>query len=400
MVDPAHTSEPISTDWASVYLIVSAGIVAALQVGKAVIAAPMLQTDLGIGLAGIGWLTGVFAVLGLIGGIPTGALVGSLGSRRILSLGLLTTTIGAAYGAVATPLPALLLSRVVEGAGFLLITVAAPSILAQVTKRSDRDFAFALWSCFIPAGMAIAMLAGPLFDSWRTVWWTSCGIALVVWLLVPVVIPLTGERQAWSWLNLSQHAIDVFKAREPVVLAAMFALYSLMFFALFSFLPVLLMERMDVTHRSAGLLSALATAANILGNLAAGVLLSRGVKRSALLVGASLTMGITSLGIFLPVLPDTATFILCVVFSAVGGLIPATVLSAAPIAAPVAGLVPVVLGLIIQGNNLGQIIGPIAIGSAIQAYGWNSAAFLVACAALTAATVAMTLGRTPRSASL
>lgn len=400
MVDPAHTSEPISTDWASVYLIVSAGIVAALQVGKAVIAAPMLQTDLGIGLAGIGWLTGVFAVLGLIGGIPTGALVGSLGSRRILSLGLLTTTIGAAYGAVATPLPALLLSRVVEGAGFLLITVAAPSILAQVTKRSDRDFAFALWSCFMPAGMAIAMLAGPLFDSWRTVWWTSCGIALVVWLLVPVVIPLTGERQAWSWLNLSQHAIDVFKAREPVVLAAMFALYSLMFFALFSFLPVLLMERMDVTHRSAGLLSALATAANILGNLAAGVLLSRGVKRSALLVGASLTMGITSLGIFLPVLPDTATFILCVVFSAVGGLIPATVLSAAPIAAPVVGLVPVVLGLIIQGNNLGQIIGPIAIGSAIQAYGWDSAAFLVACAALTAATVAMTLGRTPRSASL
>lgn len=400
MVNPAHTSEPISTDWASVYLIVSAGIVAALQVGKAVIAAPMLQTDLGIGLAGIGWLTGVFAVLGLIGGIPTGALVGSLGSRRILSLGLLTTTIGAAYGAVATPLPALLLSRVVEGAGFLLITVAAPSILAQVTKRSDRDFAFALWSCFMPAGMAIAMLAGPLFDSWRTVWWTSCGIALVVCLLVPAVIPLTGERQAWSWLNLSQHAIDVFKAREPVVLAAMFALYSLMFFALFSFLPVLLMERMDVTHRSAGLLSALATAANILGNLAAGVLLSRGVKRSALLVGASLTMGITSLGIFLPVLPDTATFILCVVFSAVGGLIPATVLSAAPIAAPVAGLVPVVLGLIIQGNNLGQIIGPIAIGSAIQAYGWNSAAFLVACAALTAATVAMTLGRTPRSASL
>lgn len=400
MVDPAHTSEPISTDWASVYLIVSAGIVAALQVGKAVIAAPMLQTDLGIGLAGIGWLTGVFAVLGLIGGIPTGALVGSLGSRRILSLGLLTTTIGAAYGAVATPLPALLLSRVVEGAGFLLITVAAPSILAQVTKRSDRDFAFALWSCFMPAGMAIAMLAGPLFDSWRTVWWTSCGIALVVWLLVPVVIPLTGERQAWSWLNLSQHAIHVFKAREPVVLAAMFALYSLMFFALFSFLPVLLMERMDVTHRSAGLLSALATAANILGNLAAGVLLSRGVKRSALLVGASLTMGITSLGIFLPVLPDTATFILCVVFSAVGGLIPATVLSAAPIAAPVVGLVPVVLGLIIQGNNLGQIIGPIAIGSAIQAYGWDSAAFLVACAALTAATVAITLSRTPQSASL
>jgi MFS family permease len=158
------------------------------------------------------------------------------------------------------------------------------------------------------------------------------------------------------------------------------------------------MERMEVTHRSAGLLSALATAANILGNLAAGVLLSRGTARATLLAGASLTMGLASLGIFLPVLPDTATFMLCVVFSAVGGLIPAALLSAAPIAAPTAGLVPVVLGLIIQGNNLGQIVGPIAIGSAIQAYGWGSAAALVAGAALVAAVVAMSLGRAPQGA--
>jgi predicted MFS family arabinose efflux permease len=177
----------------------------------------------------------------------------------------------------------------------------------------------------------------------------------------------------------------------------LFALYGLMFFALFSFLPVLLMQRMEVTHSNAGLLSALATAANILGNLAAGVLLSRGITRASLLAGASLTMGLTSLGIFLPLLPDTGTFMLCVVFSAVGGLIPATLLSAAPTAAPVASLVPVVLGLIIQGNNLGQIVGPIAIGSAIQAYGWGSAAFLVALTAVVAAAVALAFGRTPQN---
>ena len=288
-------------------------------------------------------LPGIFAVLGLVGGIPTGALVASFGGRRILILGLLTTILGAALGAVAASLVPLLLSRVVEGAGFLLITVAAPSILAQVTGPSHRDLAFALWSCFMPVGMAVAMLAGPLFGSWLAIWWTSGGLALLVCLLVPLVIPLTGAWQRWSWRSLNTAALDVFRAREPVLLAAMFALYSLMFFALFSFLPVLLMERMEVTHSSAGLLSALATAANILGNLAAGVLLSRGTARATLLAGASLTMGLASLGIFLPVLPDTATFMLCVVFSAVGGLIPAALLSAAPIAAPTAGLVPVVL---------------------------------------------------------
>ena len=250
----------------------------------------------------------------------------------------------------------------------------------------------------MPAGIAAAMLAGPLFESWRVLWWASGGLALLVYLLVWLIIPNSGERQAWSWRSLKVNSITVLSARAPVVLAVMFALYGLMFFALFSFLPVLLMERMEVSHRSAGLLSALATAANILGNLAAGVLLSRGITRASLLVGASLTMGLTSLGIFLSLLPDTGTFMLCVVFSAVGGLIPAALLSAAPLVAPTATLVPVVLGLIIQGNNLGQIIGPIAVGNAIQAFGWSSAAVLVAAAALVAVAVTLTFGRNSQPA--
>lgn len=384
-------AEPRSTHWPSVLVIVAAGVVAALQVGKAVIAAPMLQADLGIGLAAVGWLTGIFAVLGLLAGLPTGALVTRFGSRRVLIIGLLTATLGAASGASSAALPTLLLSRVLEGAGFLLITVAAPSILAQVSAARDRDLAFALWSCFMPVGMALAMLAGPLFEDWRSIWWSGAALALAVALLVRLVAPRAGQRPAWSWRGLGRDARLVLGARQPLVLAGAFALYSMMFFALFSFLPVLLMERMQVSHGSAGLLSALATAANILGNLAAGVLLSRGARRDLLLAGASLTMGLASFGIFLPVLPDTATFVLCVLFSAVGGLIPATLLSSAPLAAPGAGLIPVVLGLIIQGNNLGQIVGPVAIGAAIQRHGWNSAAVLVGAAALLAAVLVMTL---------
>lgn len=399
MAGATAAAEPSSTRWACVWLIVGAGVVAALQVGKAAIAAPLLQADLDLGLAAIGWLTGVFAGLGLVGGIPTGALVASFGGRCILVLGLLATALGAALGAVTNTLPILLLSRVVEGAGFLLVTVAAPSILARVTARAQRDLAFALWSCFMPVGMALAMLAGPSFETWRALWWTSGGLALVVCLLVPVVVPFDGGRQGWSWRGLQADTRVVCRARGPLVLASLFALYSLMFFALFSFLPVLLMERMEVTHRSAGLLSALATVANVGGNLAAGFLLSRGVGRGTLLVGASLTMGVASLGIFLPLLPDIATFVLCVVFSAVGGLIPAALLSAAPLAAPAVGLVPVVLGLVIQGNNLGQVVGPVAIGGAIQAHGWGLAAFLVAGVALVSAAVSMTLARPSRSVS-
>lgn len=382
MTAAAARLEPAATRWAAVGLIVGAGIVAALQVGKAPIAAPLLEGDLGISLVALGWLTGVFALIGLVGGIPTGALVGSLGARRVLVAGLLITTAGAAAGALSAGLAMLMVSRVVEGAGFLLITVAAPSLLGRVAKAGDRDLAFALWSCFMPLGMAAAMLAGPMFDDWRAMWWASGGLALALCLLVPFVVPASGERHGWSWQRLRADTAAVFGNAGAAGLAVTFALYSLMFFALFSFLPVLLMEQMGVSHRTAGLLSALASAVNVVGNLAAGVMLSRGVGRPALLIGACLIMGAASLGIFLPLLPAPATFLLCVLFSAVGGLIPATLLSSAPIVASSAALVPVVIGLIVQGNNLGQILGPVAVGSAIDRFGWSSAAVIVAGAAV------------------
>ena len=381
------TLEPSSTRWTAVFLIVSAGIVAALQVGKAAIAAPLLQNDLGIGLAAVGWLTGIFAILGLVGGIPTGALVSSFGARRLLIVGLLVTTVGASLGAAVTGLPELLLTRIIEGAGFLLITVAAPSILSRVARFSERDLVFALWSCFMPVGMAAVMLAGPMFENWRTMWWASAGLALGICLLVPLAVPAFSERGPWSWGRLHADTAAVLRAGGAVGLATTFALYSLMFFALFSFLPVLLMEQMGVSHRTAGLLSALASVVNVIGNLAAGFMLSRGVGRPTLLIAACLLMGAASFGIFLPALPGTATFLLCILFSMVGGLIPATLLSSAPLVVPTASLFPVVIGLTVQGSNLGQILGPTAVGGVIDRFGWSSAAFVVAGSALIAVVV-------------
>lgn len=393
-MDTPSTTRAVSTHWTAVFVIVGSGIAAALQVGKAAIAAPLLQSDFGIGLTAIGWLAGIFALIGLVGGIPTGAFVTRFGARRILIIGLLVTTAGAALGAAIPGLPSLFSGRIIEGAGFLLVTVAAPSLLEEVTRPADRDLAFALWGCFMPVGMATAMLVGPLFEDWRTMWWASGALALAICMAIPLVIPAGGRGQIMSWSSLRRDSMTVSRNRGAVGLAITFALYSLMFFALFSFLPVLLMERLHVTHQTAGLLTALASAVNVIGNLTAGLLLSKGFSRPALLIAACLVMGLASFGIFLPALPDSAAFCLCLLFSAVGGVIPAILLSSAPLVAPAAGLVPIVLGLIVQGNNLGQILGPTAIGGALDRFGWDSAAYIVAGTALIALlVVAATLRR-------
>ena len=359
--------------WPIVATVVGSGIIASFQVGKAAIAAPTLRTELGLDLTAVGWLTAVFAFLGAIGGIPAGAVTAAVGDRRILVVGLLAVSLGAAAGAEAGTYSVLLASRAVEDMGFLLITVAGPAILQRVLTGAQRDLAFGFWSCFMPAGMALALLVGPLFGGWRPLWWASAGAAMAAAAVTLLLTPGSAARVSFRWRDHAMGALSIVRLKGPILLAGCFALYSLMFFALFSFLPVLLMDRMMVTHAAAGSLSALVTGVNVVGNLAAGYLLTRGLGRPTLIAGASLIMGTSALGIFLPAFGPVPALLFGVVFSAVGGLIPATLLSSAAIIAPV-GLAPVVVGLVMQGSNLGQITGSVAVGSMIEVFGWSAAA--------------------------
>lgn len=383
------------TRWAGVLAIVGAGVVASLQVGKVIIAAPLLRQDMGLDLASIGTLTAVFSLLGVVGGIAAGGVIARFGARRMLLLGLLATALGTTLGAMAPSYGLLLASRVVEGLGFLMITVAGPAALQRMVSASGRDFAFALWSCYMPTGMAVAMLASQAFDHWQAYWWCAGAAVAVALASVAALVPV-GESTtsaSLSWRGMRQDTVDTLGAAGPVLLALSFTLYSLMFFALFTFLPVLLMEQLGLTLAQAGLYSAIASAANIIGNLGAGVLLARGWRRSTLIACASATMGVVALLIFQSVLPAMPTFLLCVLFSAVGGLIPATLLGTAPLVAPRPALTAAAVGLVMQGSNLGQVIGPVTVGGVIDRYGWGAASYVVLAAAVGGLVIAAGLRR-------
>ncbi|MFS2054894.1 MFS transporter, partial [Variovorax sp. CT11-76] len=74
-------SSAATTAWTGVALVVAAGVIAALQVGKVAIAVPQLREDFGLGLSAIGWLMAVFSLLGVLGAIPVGAWIARAGDR-------------------------------------------------------------------------------------------------------------------------------------------------------------------------------------------------------------------------------------------------------------------------------------------------------------------------------
>lgn len=379
-------------------MVVAAGVATAYHLGKVAIAAPQLQAELGLSLGMLGGLGATFAVLGALGGVAAGSVVAWAGDRRTLVLGLAATALGAAVAVPTHSVAMLLASRLVEGLGFVLITVAGPTVLGRLTRPADQNAALALWSCFMPAGIALAMLTGPWFGDWRSLWATAAVVAgLIAGGVMGRVPPGPQRAEASSRTPMRGPAADVWRAGF-LVLAATFLLYSLMFFALFSFLPVLLQQRMQGAPWMLGLLGALAAAANIVGNLAAGVLLGR-VPRDVLVAGAAVTMALCALGIFLPVLAAGVAFALCVAFSAVGGLVPATLLSSVPRVTSTPAQAALAVGLLMQGSNLGQALGPALVGGAVDRHGWPAAAAWVVAAALAMVGLARKLRGRPESQS-
>ena len=167
------------TSWPAVLLFLGAGIVAAFQVGKAPIALSDIRADFGAGLAQVAWVLSTFPMVGAVTGIAMGVLVSRVGARAMLPLGLAVIAAASLAGALAPALPWLLATRIAEGLGLLMVVIAAPSLITQVTHGDDRAKAFGMWGCFMPTGMALSMLAAPLLSGlgWRGLWLGMAALA-------------------------------------------------------------------------------------------------------------------------------------------------------------------------------------------------------------------------------
>jgi MFS family permease len=189
VTEPSSLAPEAATDWRAVLIVVASGVVSALQIGKGIIALPALRADISLSLEAAGWVISVFAFLGIAGGIPTGVAVNRFGDRLISLLGLIVLALGALISALATGFATLLMARIIEGTGFLLITVAAPALLQRIVAPRDRDLAFGIWSSYMLGGMAIALLCGAALEGWRPFWFINAALAAIAAGLVAFAVP-------------------------------------------------------------------------------------------------------------------------------------------------------------------------------------------------------------------
>ena len=386
------------------WIVVAAGVSAALHVGKLPPAIPVLRDALGLSLLQAGFMLSLVQFAGMALGIFVGLAADTLGLRRSMLAGLVTLSVVGMAGGFASDPAMLLILRAVEGFGFLLASMPGPSLIRQLVPAARLSSTLGLWGTYMPLGTALALLVGSIvLDhlSWPVWWWLVAGqsglIALWLWRAVPsdderarrrhlptavfnqapTSRPDTNEsmRAAQQSAGWTRRLLATLSARGPWLVALCFAVYSAQWLSVIGFLPSIYVAA-GVASGAIGALTALAAAVNIIGNIAAGRLLQRGARPqwllwagfAAMIVGAAATyaqVGGTTL-------PPALRYAGVLLFSALGGMIPATLFALAVRRAPSEDTVSTTVGWMQQWSSIGQFAGPPLVAAlAARVGGWQ-----------------------------
>ena len=370
------------------YGVIFSGVVAALQIGKLPPALPELSQTLGLSLMQSGFLLSLVQLAGMTLALAVGLSADGLGLKRSMLAGLLVLGFASVMGATADSVFSLMVWRALEGVGFLWVTLPAPGLIRKLVSEQHMRKLLGYWGAYMPAGTALTLLVGPMWLpewGWRS-WWIlfavlTWAMAFVFWRVVPADVlsfaaePKDGpvQTKAGKAVAWPQRLRETLSAPGPWWVALCFAMYSGQWLAVVGFLPSIYTQA-GLSGLTLGLLTAVAAAVNMSGNMASGRLLQRGIHPSVLLACGFLAM---SFGALLAFSEFTQSwpwlrYAGVLLFSACGGLVPGTLFSLAVRLAPHERNVSTTVGWMQQGSAAGQFAGPPLVAwLASQVGGWQ-----------------------------
>ena len=329
-----------------------------------------------------------------------GAMGDRLGHRELILSGFVAMAGASFLGANADGFAMLLASRVLEGFGFIVVVAVAPPLFLRFAEPRHHRLIFGLYSGYWPAGVAIMILVTPLVlnaAGWRGLWSANGILAIVVMLLVAWATRARGHAPAGVSPPAFGQALRTFTRAGPVMLALTFAAYSSIHVTVVALLPTFYVEAEALGLGRVAPLAAFVTAVNIAGNILGGIAIHRGASRWKLVIITFALVGASALLMYDDGLTFAVRLAAAIFLSFIAGVIPACLFASAAVAAPTAALVGATTGLMMQGSQLGQLVGPAVMAKVVTATGsWSAAPYTLVAAALAGSLLMFVLHRIER----
>lgn len=372
-----------------IWVMVCAAFAVALGYGIVAPILPQFARSFGVTITASSALISVFAGMRLAFATPAGKLVDALGERRMYMVGLLIVAVSSAACAFAPSYLALLVLRGLGGIGSVLFTISAMSLIIRLAPPRRRGRASSLYGSGFLFGNILGPALGALLAPWgmRLPFLIYAGTLVGAFLVVLFALPDPRDDEA----DKGGTVVEPMKVREAItspVYRACLVTNTAHAWTNMGVRVAIIPIATGVALGYPGWLSGAALTATALGTAA------------SLLIGGGWSDRFGRLTVVVPGLAISGTMMLVL------GMLssPALIIATCVLAGIGAGLInPGAQGALADvldsrpagkvvstfqmAGDLGQILGPLAIGAVADAAGFTYA-FIVAGAMCLLATLA------------
>ena len=356
-----------------------------LGFGAVIPVLPLYAESFGVSQWAIGLTVAVYGLGRFAIAMPTGRLADWLGRRPALALGGLVSALGNFASALAGNYEELVAARLLAGIGAGLVITAGAVVLADITTPARRGRTMAIYQGSFLFAVGVGPLPGGLLAEHMGLAapFTACAVAslavgLLGWFAVEETRDSRGAtgaggaaRPRYSVQLRTLLAMPGFRLVSAIALMNAIARTG----ALFSIVPVLAFQRLELGASRIGFGLALGSIAGLLLTYPAGMMADR-FGRKSVIVPATLGAGL-SMGLFC-IAPSYAWFLFaCVIWGSainIGGAAPAAY--AADSAPP--GMNATAMSTYRMLGDFGYVVGPVGLGLLADIQGAETALWIAA----------------------
>jgi MFS family permease len=389
-----------ASSWLPIIGCYAAGVLAAAQLGKMSALAPLIAADLQLSLTTVAVAISLIEVGGATLGVVAGALASRLGLWGSLLGSLLCLSLAAVGSGLAHSGAALLAWRLLEAVAYLGVVVTAPVLIVRAAVGTGTGSrvgpAMALWSTFVPVGIAFGAWGWSLvatLSDWRTAMFAGAGLAAAA-LGVTIVWRASPGPGSLQPAGAAPHPAPIAVASTPSAapnpgapsgstvgvatwwLSVSFGCYAVFEVGLLALLPLYLTREAGVSAAEAGRWAAMAALATIAGSAAAALWMRHGGSPRWPVLLALFVPAAMLFGVFTDAPHATTVGLLAVVLNAVSGAYPSFAFAWLPRAAGGAAQLVRANGIFTQFGASGSLLGPPLMAWCVDRHGWASAPWL------------------------
>ncbi|WP_250518708.1 MFS transporter [Caballeronia sp. ATUFL_M1_KS5A] len=363
--------------WPCIILLYIYGTVATSLVTQSVPVIGDIATYFHLSHAASGWVISIPSLITALGALFAGWLVDRIGDKRVILGGSVFAFAGNLGVFFAHDLTALFVSRLLEGVGYLSLTVGAVTLIMRTTSGARRSIALGLWTSHTAVGIGMTLsIVAPLAQRGETWRWAFGGHAILMAALVALAFLLPRKHANAQGRRLSDIWL-VLRSRAPYRVALASGASAFIQTGIMAALTVYLARRFQISIASAAGIGTLAEVFVAIGCLSVGHLLKAGAKTWMLAIAGGIVMLAGGIVMYLPATALVGAAVAVCAFSLGIGTVNGTIWTMVPGAAPTPATLGATSGLVSQATYLGVLLGPPAIFATFYEGGWTVRVTLV-----------------------